>query len=296
MNDVFVTGSLHWDVVVDAPRLPGLDETLMGHNVTYRFGGKGGNQAVASARMGASVAMAGKVGCDDAGARLRAVLDASGVDHEQVRECDEPSGMSVAIIDENGDYGAVVVSGANTQLSGDDIVLPPDLKVLLLQNEVPAHANLAVAQRAQSHAWIILNAAPARSMSDALLACINVLIVNRVEAADLVQAGETSLDAEAAARAICELGPEVAIVTLGADGLVIADATGAERLDAVGVEVVSSHGAGDMFCGALAAELASGATLRDACRFGAAAAALAVATPFEERERITEQEVRRLLR
>ena len=296
MTDVFIAGSLHWDVVVDAPRLPRLDETLMGRCVDYRFGGKGGNQAVSAARMGASVAMAGRIGRDDAGRRLRATLDASGVDHTQVLECDTPSGMSVAIIDERGDYGAVVVSGANKTLAADDIALPRDLKVLLLQNEVPEDVNLTLAQCSKDGACVILNAAPARRMSDDLLACIDVLVVNRVEAAELIGAEAERLDVEAAARALCAMGPATAIVTLGADGLAIADAAGVERLDAFCVEAVSSHGAGDMFCGALASEIARGATAREACRFGAAAAALAVSTPFEARDRIAEGDVHRLLR
>ena len=295
MTDVFVAGSLHWDVVVNAPRLPGLDETLMGHNVTYRFGGKGGNQAVAAAQMGASVAMAGRIGHDDAGQRLRAVLEESGVDHGQVRACDEPSGMRAENIEAHGDNGAGVVTGATPILSGDDIVEPPDAKVLLLQNEVPEQVNLTLAKRAKGHVRVMLNAAPSRSMSDELLACVGVLIVNRVEAADLVGAKGASLDAESAAIAIREMGPDVAIVTLGSDGLVIADASGAEKLDAIGVNMLSSHGAGDMFCGALAAMIAKGATLLEACKFSSAAAALAVSTPFEERETITASAVLRLL-
>lgn len=295
MTDIFVAGSLHWDVVVGAQRLPRLDETLMGHDVNYRFGGKGGNQAVAAARMGASVAMAGRIGRDDAGRRLRVTLNASGVDHAQVLECDTPSGMSIAIIDEHGDYGAVVVSGANTTLVADDITLPHGLKVLLLQNEVPESVNLALAKRPMEGACVILNAAPARAMSDELLSCVDVLVANRLEAAELIGAEAAKRDAEASASALHAMGPTTAIVTLGADGLVIADAAGVERLAAFDVNSVSSHGAGDMFCGALAAEIAGGKTVREACRFGAAAAALAVSSPFEAREHITESAVRNLI-
>ena len=295
MTDVFVAGSLHWDVVVDAPRLPRLDETLMGHHVDYRFGGKGGNQAVAAARMGASVAMAGRVGRDDAGRRLRAALDVAGVDHAQVLECVTPSGMSVAIVDEHGDYGAVVVSGSNTTLVADDITLPHGLKVLLLQNEVPETVSLALAKRAPDGICVVLNAAPARKTSAELLARVDVLIANRVEAAALTGVEAANLNAETAARALCALGPETAVVTLGADGLLIADTDGIERLEAFKVDLVSSHGAGDMFCGALAAEIARGAMIRDACRFGAAAAALAVSMSAGSRDQITESAVRHLL-
>ncbi len=295
MTDVFVAGSLHWDVVVDAPRLPGLDETLIGHAVAYRFGGKGGNQAVAAARMGASVAMAGQIGRDDAGGRLRASLDASGVDHTQVVECDTPSGMSVAIVDERGDYGAVVVSGANATFVPENIILPRDLKVLLLQNEIPESVNLALARRLTEHTQVILNAAPARAMSADLLTCVDVLVANRVEAAELIGTETENLNPEVAARTLSSMGPGTVIVTLGAEGMVIADAAEAEQLDAFAVGAISSHGAGDVFCGALAAGVSKGAAVREACRFGAAAAALAVSTPFEARKDITKSVVRDFL-
>lgn len=294
MSEVFVAGSLHWDVVVDAPRLPGLDETLMGHQVDYRFGGKGGNQAVAAARMGASVAMAGRVGRDDAARRLRAALDNAGVDHTQVLESDTPSGMSVAIVDAHGEYGAVVVSGANATVQADEIALPPDLKVLLLQNEIPQAVNLSLAQRAPDACCVILNAAPARETSAELFAHVDILIANRVEAAELTGAETAMLNGEAATRALCALGPTTAVVTLGADGLWVADDSGCERVAAFTVDAVSSHGAGDAFCGALAAEVARGANLNAACRFAAAAAALAVSAPAGSRDQITEEAVRRL--
>ncbi|PTX54495.1 ribokinase [Litoreibacter ponti] len=295
MIDVFVAGSLHWDVVVDAPRLPRLDETLMGRSVDYRFGGKGGNQAVAAARMGASVAMAGRIGRDAFGQQLRFALAAAGVDHAQVLECDDASGMSVAIVDAAGDYGAVVVSAANTALNPDDIRLPDGLKVMLLQNEVPEAVNLALAKRAGDDTRVLLNAAPARALPAALLARVDVLITNRIEAAALTGADRDALEPEAAAKQLCAMGPQSAIVTLGADGLVCADASGVTTLAACRVDTASSHGAGDMFCGALASELARGASLAKAAEFGNAAAALAVSMDVHARVELTPDAVRRFM-
>ncbi len=132
MGEVFVVGALHLDVVVDAPHLPALDETVVGSAVAYRFGGKGGNQAAAAARMGARVAMAGRVGRDAFGERLLAELDAAGVCRSQVLQGTGASGMSVAIVDQRGDYGAVIVSGVNREIRPEDVTVPNCAKVVLL--------------------------------------------------------------------------------------------------------------------------------------------------------------------
>ncbi len=109
MSGIVVLGALNHDVVVDAPRMPRLDETLPGMRVDCRFGGKGGNQARAAARMGAQVAMAGRVGRDSAAETIRTAMDAAGVEHSLVLETDAPTGMSVAISLPSGEYGAVIV-------------------------------------------------------------------------------------------------------------------------------------------------------------------------------------------
>ena len=125
MAQVLVAGALHYDVIVDAPRMPALDETLPGTAVTYAFGGKGGNQAVAAARHGARTAFVGKVGDDGAGRFLTAVLDAAGIDRAQVAtDPDHASGMSVAIVTETGDYGAVILASDSLRPSWSE---PGDL-------------------------------------------------------------------------------------------------------------------------------------------------------------------------
>lgn len=287
---ILVCGALHLDVVVTAPRLPRLDETLAGQGVSYPFGGKGGNQALAAARMGAQVAMAGRVGDDAFAATLLAALDAGGVDRTLVQQGPGPSGMSVAIVDASGGYGAVIVSAANLLLEADRIEVPPGSTHVLLQNEIPEAVNLSVAAKARAAgAKVILNAAPARAMPDELLALTDLLIVNRVEAGDLV-AGPP----EAAAQALAARGPGAVIVTLGAEGLVLWDGD-LTLLPAHRVKVVSTHGAGDAFVGALAAEWARGRDLRRAAGFGQAAAALQVSTPPEARGAITVGAVRGLM-
>lgn len=280
---VHVLGSLHLDVIVTAPRLPALDETLAGRSVRYAFGGKGGNQAVAAARMGARVSMAGAVGSDDFGDSLLAALDAAGVERSGVRRLPGASGMSVAILTDGGAYGAVIVSGANLAVTGEGAP-PPGTRIVLLQNEVPEAANLAAARAARAGgAQVMLNAAPARPIAAELLTLTDILIVNRGEAAALSGAE----DPVAAARALAAQGPGAVIVTLGGEGLVAALPEGLLRRPAHAVPVVSTHGAGDAFAGALAARLAAGAPIGEALGFAQAAAALHVALPPERRAEAT---------
>lgn len=295
MAELLVAGSLHLDVVVDAPSLPRLDQTVTGQGVAYRFGGKGGNQAVSAARMGASVAMAGAVGTDSFAAPLLAGLDTAGVDRGQVAVVDGPSGMSVAVVVPDGGYGAVIVSGANLRIDADAVAFPSGCRMLLLQNEIPAAVNLSLAQRGRAAGIdVVLNAAPARPADPALFAALDLLVVNRGEAADILSLPEAGLDAPAAARALRTMGPRAVIVTLGADGLAGDDGTPFAQ-PAPRVQVVSSHGAGDAFLGAMCAEWLRGADLRQAARFGQAAAALTVATHPDNRGSITASAVRRAL-
>lgn len=289
---VFVVGALHLDVVVDAPHLPGRDETVAGHSVAYRFGGKGGNQAVAAARMGARVAIAGAVGPDQFGAQILAALDTAGVDRTRVTTLPGASGMSVAIVEDNGDYGAVIVSGVNLLIDGETLALPGGPGVVMLQCEVPEAANLAVAERLPGDVLLILNAAPARPVDAALLARVDILVVNRVEAAGL-SGSDNPTDA---ASALLALGPGTVIVTLGGEGLICATGDSLASQPAPRVSVISTHGAGDMFVGALAAELARGRTIHDALPFAQAAAALLVSTPPDRRRHLTRDAVEAMAR
>lgn len=278
--DVIVCGSLHLDIMVYAPSLPRLDETTVGTRWAMQCGGKGGNQAVMAARAGARVAMISKVGSDDFGARLRANLAKSNVDSRAV-VIDESvgSGMSAAIVRDDGEYGAVIVSGANRKIepavAANAWSELGGAKVLILQNEIPEPTNVSVAEAARAVGTIvILNAAPARSMSLALRECIDVLVVNRVEAemlsGDIVRDDSTAL----AAMAALGVGTKSVIITLGGDGLFVKTLGGeATKIPPKRVKVVSSHGAGDCFVGALAADLARGGSLMQAADFANAQAA-----------------------
>ena len=163
---VLVVGSLYHDIMITGPRLPRRDETLVGTGWSPKFGGKGGNQAVAAARIGLA-RLLGAVGSVGFGDFMRAGLIAAQVQTEFVQTCAAPTGISVAIVDPNGDYGAVIVSGANLHIDPLALADPglwANIGVLLLQNEVPEALNLAAAKAARARRIpVILNAAPARA-------------------------------------------------------------------------------------------------------------------------------------
>jgi ribokinase len=261
--DVAVFGSLHLDIMLKAPRLPVPDETVTGEDWQFKCGGKGGNQAVAAARAGASTAFVGCVGDDDFGKRLLANLKTAGVDCSRVAVSETgTSGMSVAIALPDGDYGAVIVSGTNRSIDARELG-GIEAKVLLLQNEVPPEANLAAARlMAGSSARIVHNAAPFRDVGDELLSLTSLVVLNRVEAEAMTGCREPLEAARQAAGFGCDV-----IVTAGAKGCVVATARGdVTAIAAPRVAAGSSHGAGDVFCGTLAAALSGGDGLEAAAR------------------------------
>ena len=271
--DVIVCGSLHLDIMVKAPALPQIDETAVGTSWSQVCGGKGGNQAVQAARAGARTAMIGRVGADDFGQTLTDNLAKAGVDLSGVStDPHKGSGMSVAILQDDGDYGAVIVSGANLAIDPDAVAGQwqnlGGASVLVLQNEVPGGVNLAAARVAASAgAMVVFNAAPAQVLTRELSDLVHVLIVNRVEAGEL--AGRAVLDFASARLALPKLcRPQRSVViTLGGEGLLVAPVDGEiVEIAALPVEVTSTHGAGDCFVGVLAARLAAGDSLVDGCR------------------------------
>jgi ribokinase len=282
--DVIVCGSLHLDTVVYTPKLPRVDETVVGTRWEQRCGGKGGNQAVMAAKAGARVAMIGRTGDDEFGHLLRSNLKAAGVVDAAVQvDSTVCSGMSAAMVHDNGDYIATIVSGANLHIDPTAVeTLWRSLggaRVLVLQNEIPEPVNMSSARAAKfAGAMIVLNAAPARDMSRDLLGLVDVLIVNRVEAEMLAgDRAETRKEVLAALTKLRDL-QRAAIVTLGSDGLVVASGEGDPRWVAPHVvKAVSTHGAGDCFVGTLAANLARGRDLFEASIVANDAAAAHVA-------------------
>ena len=286
---VIVVGSLHYDIMVDAPDRPRKGETIAGRGWSPKFGGKGGNQAVAARRQGVPTAMVGAVGDDSFGAALLAGLDRAKVDRKNVAVLSGiGSGMSVAIFDDDGDYGAVIVSGANLAIAPDQAgaELLSQGKVLVLQNEIPEIVNEAIARRARNlGVATILNAAPARPFTTSLPDLIDILIVNAIEA-EMLGGGDVS-SLEMAARAAARLAARFksVVVTAGGDGVASFDRSGrALKLSSIKVAVASTHGAGDTFVGTLAARIAVGDPFEVALSTANIEAAKLVSTPEEGRE------------
>jgi ribokinase len=287
-NAVVVVGSLHYDIMIDAPDRPRKGETVAGRSWDPKFGGKGGNQAIAAQRQSVPTSMVGAVGGDDFGAALLTGLDREGVDRTAVAALpDVGSGMSVAIFDDGGDYGAVIVSGSNLAIranqASDDLLR--SAKVLILQNEIPEHVNENVARRAkQFGVKTILNAAPARAFETALPEHIDILIVNAIEAEMLGSNPVGSLaEAQQAAEFLASRFAAV-VVTAGGDGVAFQDSAGWKiSLPSIPVDVRSTHGAGDMFVGTFAARLATGDELKSALSCANREAAKLVSTPEKDR-------------
>jgi ribokinase len=264
VSDLVVVGSVNADLVVRIGRLPAPGETVSGGTFERHHGGKSANQAVAAARLGASVAFVGAVGDDDLGADAVAALEREGIDCSGVARLDDaPTGVALIVVDEAGENQIAVASGANARVA--DPGVPAGARIVLLGLEVPDEAVLAAA-RAAGDARIVLNPAPARPLPDELLDRAPILTPNEAEACTL--AGED--DAERAARALEERTGAPVVVTLGARGALVSG----QVIAPPRVEVVDTTGAGDTFTGALAAELARGADIRAAARFATAAAAL----------------------
>lgn len=280
---ILTVGSLHYDILVEADHLPARDETAVGKRWYPKFGGKGGNQAVSVCRQGARSRMFGAVGDDDFGRFLRDGLRAAGVeDHFVATSSGVGSGMSVAVQDAAGDYAATIVSGANLALDPAGLADPAlwaGVGLLILQCEVSDAVNLAAATEARRRGLrTVLNAAPSRPLPTAMSALIDVLVVNALEA-EMMGAGQVAClqTAADAARHLAARFPHV-VVTAGAQGLAACSADGGVfRLPAEKITVVSTHGAGDAFIGALATALAGGCDLPTACSAGSRAAARHVA-------------------
>jgi ribokinase len=246
--------------------------------------------------------MIGRVGDDDFGKRLLSHLRSAKVDTKHVRvDPAASSGMSVAIIDAEGDYGAVIVSGANLRLAEEDVREALDViqhaSVLVLQNEILDATNLFAAEFAKAHsARVVLNAAPARPLDPKLATNVDILVVNAVEAEMMCGVAVASL--AAAAEAAARLSSQVTnvIVTAGGMGLAVAECGQPPQVQAAhAVNLVDTHGAGDAFIGALVARLVEGASLPEATRFANAAASLSVSTPADQKKSVTFDRVARFL-
>lgn len=290
-NSILVVGSLNMDEVVRVPRLPALGETLLGiGSLKLVPGGKGANQAVAMARLGASVTMAGCVGNDAFGEQLLGSLRAEQVDIglvvvDQV----ESSGVGLIFLTPDGDNAIVVASGANMRVGQEPGQFAGIMeaiarsRALVLQLEIPVEVVVRlIAAGRNAGTTVVLNLAPARSLRWEVLKQVELLIVNEAEATLLTgQRVENVEDARTLATVLHKQGVAKVAITLGAQGAILAidDGSGGTRSiyqPAPTVQIVDTTAAGDCFVGALTVALTEGQALEDALRFAVYASALKV--------------------
>ncbi|HTS22207.1 MAG TPA: ribokinase [Casimicrobiaceae bacterium] len=279
---VVVFGSINVDFITRVARFPRPGETIVAESFAMHAGGKGANQALAAARAGAAVALYGAVGRDPFADAALALLAAAGVGLDGVAKLSDATGSATILVDALAENCIAIAAGANERADPEavpDAVLGP-ATTLVLQHEVPADANAAIAERARDRgARIVLNAAPARPVPADLLRRIDLLVVNETEAAALAPARGWPGEPAAFARAAAAVFPRLtAVVTRGRAGAIAC--SGAECLSAMPplVDVVDTTGAGDAFVGVLAAKLDAGSDLREALAHAVAAGTLACAS------------------
>ncbi len=280
---IVVVGSSNTDMIIKAPRIPKPGETVLGGHFSMAAGGKGAIQAVAAARAGGEVAFIARVGTDFFGERAIKSFNADRIDSSLIsKDPQEPSGIALVFVGEDGRNSIAVAAGANAKLSGKDIEKSQDAiadaRILLMQLEIPVDTVLAAAQIAHANAVpVILNPAPAQKLSPELLQCISILTPNEFETEVLtgIRVGDNGSIGSAADFLLAQ-GVETVLITLGPRGAFLATKGVRELVPGFAVRAVDITGAGDVFCGALAVALSENKTMWDAVTFANAAAAISV--------------------
>jgi len=278
---VLVAGAINTDLVARTKRVPGPGETVTGDRFAIFGGGKGGNQAVAAARSGSRVSLVGAVGDDAFGRDRLSELAVERIDVSGVAVVPgESSGTASIWVEPGGENRILYVPGATTHVNERGAVTQLDRMrpvVLLATLEIPVPVLTSLFTRAKSlGVLVVLNATPEPGSGAALLGLVDVLIVNEPEAATLRADAGADEDPLAAAAGLLSSGPTSVIVTRGAAGATLIDASGQEAVEPPVVDVVDTTAAGDALCGAFAAELAAGRTPIEALRYGVVAGSLAV--------------------
>lgn len=283
---VMVLGSFNMDLSMRSPRMPVAGETILGGPFTTGPGGKGANQAVAAARLGAKTTMLVKLGYDLFGDQAAQNLIKEGVAPEYILRTNEThTGTAFIVVDDQGENLIVVASGANFAITPADVdAARPAIEaaeILLLQLEVPLEITWRAAQIAHAAGVkVVLNPAPGQALPAELLSIVDVLTPNETEAQIIAGMPVTNLaGAEAAAAQLIRTGVGAVVLTLGAKGALVATQNGNQHVPGYQVNVVDTTGAGDAFSGALCVALAEGKDLAQAAAFANAAAALQVTKP-----------------
>lgn len=279
-----VVGSSNTDMVVKSAKIPAGGETVLGGDFVMVPGGKGANQAVCAAKLGADVKLVARVGDDTFGEASLANFAATGVDTRYVtRDSTAPSGIALITVDEKGENAIVVAAGANLRLTPDDVDRARDAiaqaDAVVLQLEIPQETVAHTIKLARSlGVRIVLNPAPIRPISRDLLGMVDVLIPNQHEAAELIgRPGEgLGLDPVTAAKELRSLGAGVVVITLGGQGSYVCDGEVTSFVEPMRVTPVDTTAAGDAFTASLACALSEGQDMLSAVRFATRVAAISV--------------------
>ncbi len=299
---IIIFGSINMDLVARVANFPRPGETLTGRSFQTVPGGKGANQAVACARLGATTRMIGRVGDDEFGKTLVAHMESEGVDCQGITAtADQHSGVAIITIAADGENQIIIIPGANgavgeAELARLDAALE-GTTLLLLQLEVPLSIVQAAAELAQSrHVPVILDPAPAQLLPPALIATVDYLTPNTVEAEALTQIPiHNQDDAAAAANQLRAQGARCVLIKMGGQGVYVADDAGQYHLPALPVTAVDTVAAGDAFNAAMAVALSEGKTVETAVHWGLAAGAWAVTRPGAQAAMPTRNELLSLL-
>ncbi|MFB7779170.1 ribokinase [Streptomyces bauhiniae] len=296
--DLLVVGSANADLVIGVERRPAAGETVLGSDLAVHPGGKGANQAVAAARLGARTALLARVGDDAHGRLLLDAQRAAGVDTAGVLVGGAPTGVALITVDPLGDNSIVVSPGANSRLTPGDVRAATGrlhaARVVSAQMEVPLETVVEVVRNLAPGSRLVLNASPPRPLPAQVLAACDPLIVNEHEAKVLLGGAAPGGRPEEQARGLLAEGPRSVVVTLGADGALVASADGIVRVAPVKVDAVDITGAGDAFTAALAWRLSQGSSLADAAHYAARAGALTATRPGAQDSFPTAAEVKAL--
>ncbi len=283
MLDIVVIGSMNTDLVIKTTRLPAPGETLHGEDLQTIPGGKGANQAAAAARLGSRVAMVGRVGADQFGPHLVDNLAHQGVNTGHIRvDPGTCTGVALIMVDEQGENSILLSAGANGKVSRSDVdaasAIITKARLLLLQLEIPLETvEYTLNKASKLGVKVILNPAPARSLSSEMLEKVDILVPNQTELE--IMSGMPVVDDDStreAAQLLVGKGVEIVVVTLGDRGAMIVSADEATLVPGVKVDVVDTTAAGDAFIGALATAIIRDMPMEKAVRFANCAGALAV--------------------
>jgi ribokinase len=301
MSKILVIGSSNTDLITKVKSFPCAGETIEGISFFQAMGGKGANQAIAAKKLGGDVQFITCLGKDSNGQNALKHYKKEGLNiSSSLIVEDIPSGVAMIMVDEKGENCIVITPGANNKLSPEHILKMEkeivNADIVVLQMEIPIETVKTACKVAKKNQKVVLlNVAPARPVDSELLNCIDILVVNEVEAETISGKKLENVGKKAVVDSLLAMGPKNVVLTLGKEGCVFKKGNELQLIPSFSVETLDSTAAGDTFCGALAAELSRGNSWGDAIKFATAASAICVTRMGAQPSIPTEKEVREFL-